>query len=52
MGAWSTWSNCPVTCGGAFVGRSRKCIDGTAGQLGCQGDRTETKECGTFDCRK
>ena len=52
MDTWSDWSPCPVTCGGGFIGRSRKCMDGTAGQLGCRGELTETKECGNFECRK
>ena len=40
---WSSWSECPVTCGVADVVRTRECV----GVTECDGPDTETQECDT-----
>ena len=40
--AWSAWSECPVTCGQAFVERSRTCVGSDSG---CAGASMETDIC-------
>ena len=49
---WTNWSECPVSCGGAVKERSRACNSPTPqyGGENCDGDLTETAECGMSPC--
>uniref|UniRef100_UPI00193A61B8 uncharacterized protein LOC120335429 n=1 Tax=Styela clava TaxID=7725 RepID=UPI00193A61B8 len=47
---WRTWSGCSETCGGGERTRSRRCINGVAGEEGCTGDFQETDICNIEDC--
>ena len=47
---WSDWSDCPVTCGGDFFSRTRDCLNGTIGEMGCDDPSTEKLACGTEPC--
>jgi len=51
-GSWSTWSACPVTCGGGSHIRSRKvAANATGGGRACKrGDRSEMGRCGSQPC--
>ena len=46
---WSTWtpySACTATCGGGTMLRSRDCLNGDAGEAGCEGNANEVAICG------
>lgn len=56
-GEWSSWSSCPVTCGGGTQTKEQKCIkDGQSPIRGCPEDslgtgvRTERGNCNTHSC--
>jgi len=42
---WSEYSSCTVTCGGGSQARSRQCINGEIGEVGCLGDSVEDALC-------
>ena len=42
---WSTWSDCPVSCGYGRVTRFRGCINGEVGDLGCLGEDIDARGC-------
>ena len=44
-GFWTEWSECGVTCGTSQVTRTRECINGNVGDLGCEGKAEEAKVC-------
>ena len=47
---WSIWSGCSATCGGGTSERSRECLNGDAGDEGCEGDLVENVVCGDDEC--
>ena len=48
---WSDWSECDVTCGGGATSRSRNCLNGDVGEIGCDiGETYETAICESQDC--
>ncbi|XP_078487952.1 uncharacterized protein LOC100179634 isoform X3 [Ciona intestinalis] len=47
---WSSWTGCPVTCGGSQVTRRRRCENGVAGEAGCRGRAEETASCANVQC--
>jgi len=49
-GSWSDWSDCDATCGGGERIRSRNCINGEAGDPGCEGDGIEREACNAQNC--
>ncbi|KAL8625610.1 hypothetical protein ACOMHN_043885 [Nucella lapillus] len=51
--AWTTWSECTVTCGGGKQERSRNCDLESYGNLTapCEGDARQVVDCHTFDCQ-
>ena len=51
-GEWNSWTECSVTCGTGLTKKSRECINGKPGELGCEGDLTESKSCNPQDCPK
>nr|XP_034329828.1 SCO-spondin isoform X4 [Crassostrea gigas] len=50
--SWGVWSQCPVTCGGGTIQRSRECTDPPPkhGGSDCVGDAVESKPCNTNPC--
>jgi len=52
-GSWSTWSACPVTCGGGSHVRSRRVeVNATKGGKACKkGDHMELAFCGYQPCK-
>nr|XP_026693724.1 SCO-spondin isoform X1 [Ciona intestinalis] len=46
---WSSWSDCPVTCGGGTSHRSRECLH-DEGNYGCPGNYTSAKMCNKHIC--
>ncbi|XP_070574887.1 SCO-spondin-like [Ptychodera flava] len=51
-GGWSPWSDCPVTCGGAFQEMHRNCSHPPAqwGGIPCRGKGVRMKKCNTDYC--
>ena len=56
---WSQWGNCDATCGGGTTFRSRNCLNGQVGEVGCDiGEASETRVCenqfcpGQWDCNE
>lgn len=49
---WTTWSTCPVTCGGALRTRTRTCDNPAPANFGlaCIGNSEENSMCGTAQC--
>ena len=47
---WSYWSGCDVTCGGGVKSRTRSCLNGVAGEVGCDGDISERYSCNDQKC--
>ena len=48
---WSKYSDCSVTCGNGVKTRTRECINGSAGEDGCQvGETVEQKSCSKEKC--
>ncbi|XP_070563732.1 A disintegrin and metalloproteinase with thrombospondin motifs adt-1-like [Ptychodera flava] len=49
---WSDWSECPVTCGGAIVNRTRVCNNPAPKYDGsdCEGSPDDNKWCATNPC--
>ena len=43
--AWSAWSACGVTCGKSQQTRTRTCVNGNPGDVGCEGEPIESKVC-------
>jgi len=52
FGAWTDWSSCPKTCGGASTTRSRECNNPTPQNGGkeCNGNKKEAKICSPDPC--
>ncbi|XP_065925067.1 A disintegrin and metalloproteinase with thrombospondin motifs adt-1-like [Magallana gigas] len=50
--SWGVWSQCPVTCGGGTIQRSRECTNPPPkhGGSDCVGDAVESKPCNTNPC--
>ncbi|XP_072020983.1 uncharacterized protein [Amphiura filiformis] len=46
--SWSTWSSCPVSCGGGIQRRRRLCVKDVADA--CEGSAEETRNCNEFGC--
>ena len=44
-GAWSSWTDCSVTCGGGTRYQIRECINGETGDEGCMGAANVTESC-------
>ncbi|XP_076099012.1 SCO-spondin-like isoform X4 [Mytilus galloprovincialis] len=49
---WSSWSECPVSCGGSIHTRTRSCSNPKPQYGGdeCEGNKTETQICNTQHC--
>ena len=53
---WTEWSECSATCApqqnieAPFQKRERGCIFGNIGDVGCEGEPTEIRECNTIIC--
>jgi len=43
--SWETWRPCSATCGGGTTSRTRVCLNGITGQLGCDGEFVQTGDC-------
>jgi len=48
--SWSAWSQCSVTCGGGQQSHSRQCVNGQAGDIGCEGPVSEDRACNVQQC--
>ncbi|XP_052706720.1 coadhesin-like [Crassostrea angulata] len=50
--SWGVWSQCPVTCEGGTIQRSRECTNPAPkhGGSDCVGDAVESKSCNTNPC--
>jgi len=50
--SWGEWSPCSASCGGGNKTRVRECSDPAPAHGGedCDGENTETEECGDDDC--
>jgi len=44
-GPWTAWSDCDASCGNGDRSRSRQCIGGTVGEIGCEGPNRELQAC-------
>ena len=44
---WNSWGACSVSCGGGETTRSRQCINGVPGLVGCLGVPIEATICMT-----
>ncbi|XP_076800719.1 uncharacterized protein LOC143445480 isoform X3 [Clavelina lepadiformis] len=50
-GTWGNWSECTASCGVGWTGRQRVCLNGRAGDTGCDdGDAQEKESCNEWDC--
>lgn len=50
-GGYTSWSSCPVTCGGGRQTRTRNCLGGNVGDIGCHvGTAVDTRDCNTKPC--
>eukprot|EP00746_Dinoflagellata_sp_MGD_P149407 gnl/MRDRNA2_/MRDRNA2_81439_c0_seq1.p1 gnl/MRDRNA2_/MRDRNA2_81439_c0~~gnl/MRDRNA2_/MRDRNA2_81439_c0_seq1.p1 ORF type:complete len:3654 (+),score=523.54 gnl/MRDRNA2_/MRDRNA2_81439_c0_seq1:90-11051(+) len=50
---WSSWTNCPVSCGGGKSWRTRGILrQASGGGAPCKGVMSEPKDCGTATCAK
>ncbi|XP_031566332.1 uncharacterized protein LOC116301420 [Actinia tenebrosa] len=50
---WTSWSSCPVTCGGGSQSRTRTCTNPPPANGGadCQGNSRQTRYCATNTCQ-
>ena len=48
---WTTWTSCPVTCGGGLQLRSRFVKEAAQNGGSCDGDSVESQACGTSECK-
>ena len=44
---YSNWTDCTVTCGQGVQQRSRDCLNGEPGDIGCEGNVIEQTLCNT-----
>jgi len=44
---WTPWRQCSVTCGGGVQTRERTCLNGEAGDTGCDGSASDSVPCNT-----
>lgn len=51
-GLWSLWSECSATCGRGRISRSRECLGGVSGDIGCEGASNEQEICSLRVCIK
>jgi len=49
-GPWESWHPCSVTCGQGITRRTRPCMNGNPGDVGCPGEATETDTCEMSAC--
>ena len=49
---WTSFGTCSSTCGGGKQDRTRQCKNGNVGDVGCQGNVTESQDCELQECRK
>ena len=49
--SWNRWGECSELCNGGRRDRSRRCIDGKLGEVGCEGDSTQEEDCNTKQCK-
>ena len=47
---WAEWGECSQSCDGGFVSRSRTCVNGNQGMMGCMGDAFQTQPCVNRPC--
>ncbi|XP_023931784.1 uncharacterized protein LOC106153735 isoform X3 [Lingula anatina] len=52
-GSWSSWTTCPVNCGGGSQARTRSCSNPAPsnGGASCPGERTQFQQCNTQACQ-
>ena len=49
---WSNWSVCSTTCGVGTHERARTCENDLTGEIGCDGNPKDERNCEQQDCRK
>ena len=49
---WGNWvdAECSVTCGGGSKTETRTCMNGNAGDVGCEGSENQILSCNEQDC--
>ena len=49
---WNRWTVCTATCGGRLRTRDRTCLNGEAGDQGCEGDLNAVETCNVKVCKR